>query len=242
MFVLRRNDILNEIRAQCVQEYSMIEDWVHGIEHINAVVLNGKTLAKMERLRSKDAFLLEIACWLHDIGRIGEGVGLSAKQSNHAEVSYWKSKKLLKRYERPLGRESVFKVLQAVREHSLPVLRHPDNQINRLLLDSDRGANLNVCGIFRMLNYMQLIETGPVYTVDHARELLDRVFQELSVSKKKRLEALDYLDVLRDWYYGNGKQKVSGVRVTALYSDSARELYKEGIEEIEAFITRLRSV
>lgn len=216
-----------------------MSDWIHDVSHVRAVVKNGVKLAEMEGLRSKDAFLLEIACWLHDLGRAGEEVGLSPKQSNHAEISYWRSKRILKRYELKLGRESVYKIYQAVREHSLPVLRHPDNQIACFLLDADRGANLNISGVFRMLNYMEFINTEPVHSEEKARGMLDDLYKQIIESDKKDM-VVDQLEVLRDWYYGCERQKVTGVRVTPLYSDSARKLYKKGLEEIEEFIERLK--
>ncbi len=238
---MTRRFILNQIKYQCIERYQRIDNWIHDINHIKAVVKNGKKLSRMEGLKSKTAFLVELACWLHDLGRIKEKTGLLFLESNHAEKSYMISKKLIKPYQRYLGQESVYQLLQAVREHNLPELKHPGNVIGRILLDADRGAGLNLVGVFTTLNYMGVITTNPVRTKKQAQQQFNALKQGLR-QQGKVAKALEYLSYLIDWYYGNSKQIGSGIRVTALYTDSARKIYLNGLRDIQDLVNQLENL
>jgi HD superfamily phosphodiesterase len=237
---LTRDQILNQIRAQCTQEYLQIDNWIHDLTHIKKVVANGKKICQREDIKPKTAFLVEIACWLHDLGRVGEGIGLLASQSNHAEVSYQKSKIILKPYERFLGRESVYLILEAVREHSLPQIKHPNNLVARILMDSDRGAGLNAIGIFTMLNYYKIIKSPPIVTKKQARLQLPDLTQQLIANHQLEL-AINYLSFFHSWYYGSNNQSLTGVKVGALFTPAAKKLFRHGMKEIESYIKVLES-
>lgn len=281
---MKRHQILNEVKVHCIQEYLKITNWVHDLEHIKTVVKNGRKLCQMEEVRSKTTFLVELACWLHDLGRVEEEIGLEFLQSNHAEVSYQLAKKILKPYERVIGRESIFKVLLAVREHNLPQLRHPENRVAQLLQDADRGAGLRIAGVFTMLGYLGVIQTenaktqktleheniktqehknnqpfnhltieqsgmsqvsnlksqvlSPIYTNQAARKYLPALTQQL-IQTGKVADAIEKLSYFKDWYYGSTNQGGMGIMVSPLHTDSARILYKKGIEEIEEYLLDL---
>jgi HD superfamily phosphodiesterase len=236
-----RKQILNQIKNYCQAEHDQIEDWVHNINHIHRVVKNGRKISQMENLKAKDAFLVEIACWLHDIGRVGEQTGLQFLQSNHAEVSYQKSKKLLAKYQKFLGREAVFKVLQAIREHNLPSLKHPENKIAQILIDSDRGAGINAWGIISIFNYLGVLKTEPVSNLVQARKALNDLLPKIKKANKID-DALEKIGFLKNWYYGSHRQEMTGVIVASLYTDSAKQLYKKGVAEIEQFEQKLKKL
>ncbi|NMC35751.1 HD domain-containing protein [Candidatus Beckwithbacteria bacterium] len=238
---MKRSEILQNIKRHCKTEYAQVDCWVHGISHVQRVVKNGRVLAKAEKLKPKDQFLVELACWLHDIGRAGEESGLLFLQSNHAEVSYQKSKELLQPFARHIGRESLYKVLQAIREHSLPMLKHPENQIACILLDADRGAGLNVIGIFTMLVYLQIVDRPLVSSQTQARAMLPALTQEL-IEKNKIEAAIERLEFFKGWYYGFEKQPLTNARVAPLYTKSAPKLYAKGIKEIETYINTLQQL
>ncbi len=236
---MTRNQILQDIKAQSINRYKTITNWVHDIYHIKTVVKNGQKLAKMESLSSKDTFLLEISCWLHDLGRVGEKDSLNFNQSSHAEVSYQISKKMLKRYEKKIGRESIFKILIAVREHSLPVLKHKNNKIAQLLQDADRGAGIDIRGIYTMLNYFNIVQTRPIRTKKDARRQLSILYRQI-VSKNRTKITIEKLNYLLDWYYGTDNQSGKGIKVLPLHSNSAKTLYLASLKEIENFINKLK--
>jgi HD superfamily phosphodiesterase len=236
-----RNNILNQVQKICQQKYSQTTHWVHDINHVKRVVGNARQLGKMEHLHPKEIFLIELACWLHDLGRVNEDIGLEFLASDHAEKSYLLSKMILLPFEKQIGRESIFKVLQAVREHNLPRLKHPENIVARILLDSDRGAGLNPIGIFTMLNYLKIVKTEPIKTIKQARQNLKNLTQQIRESQKTAI-TIEKLAYFKDWYYGNNNQSKTGEVVVSLYSDSAKKLYKKGIEEIENYIDYLTKI
>lgn len=236
---MTRREILSEVKDRCIKEYENVSNWVHGILHVQRVVDCGRRIAVTEGYKSKDVFLVELACWLHDVGRSREESGLSYAKSGHAEISYFMSKKMIRRYDRKLGRESVYKVLQAVREHSLPVLNHKENNIARVLVDAERCSAINMIGVMRVLSYYGLFQSGPVKTLEEARKFEKKAIDRI-VETGKVQEAVDNLSVILDWYYGNKKQKITGEKVNPLYMNSSREMFAGGVKEVEEFIEKVR--
>jgi HD superfamily phosphodiesterase len=240
---MKREEILKEIRSKCKEMYLKVPDWNHGIYHVKRVVKNGIKLAEAEKLKSKDRFLVELACWLHDLGRAYEEKGLDFKESDHAEQSYFWAKKILRPYMRKMGRESVYKVLQAVREHSDAVLRHKTNVIARILQDADRGATISILGVFSVLHHFGVIQVGLIKTKKQGREEKEMLTKYL----KKRGEIQEALNKINDilvFYYGREevKPKRGAKKVQALHTESAKKLFKKDIEEVENYVGELRSI
>ena len=233
-----RKDIIQQIRLICEERYGKIDVWVHGLGHVKRVVKYCLLVAKKEKIRAKDVFLVEIAAWLHDIGRVGEEKNIYFNQSNHAEKSYRQARNILKKYQRFIGREDVIKILQAVREHSRAILDHKDNVVAKCLQDGDRGSSLNSIGIFSMLDYRQVIEIeNEIKTIVEARAKLDWLFNEIKKRNKEK-EAIKYLEDLRGFYYGiRGSE--GNWQVSQLHFDTSRKLFRGGVLEIEEFINKL---
>lgn len=236
-----RKAIINQIKKRCIDQYKQITDWVHDIHHIRRVVRNGKILAEKEGLSSLNSFLVEIACWLHDIGRVGEPTGLEFTKSNHAEISYQLSKIILEPFHKQIGREGIYKVLQAVREHNLPQLMHPENIIGKLLVDADRGSGLNPIGIYAMLSYLKVIQIEPVYNQKQAIQRFPQLLIQLQKENKLVL-ALEKIEFLNDWYWGTAKQRKTGAIVAPLYTKSAHLLYRNGLKQIQDFELELKKL
>jgi CRISPR/Cas system-associated endonuclease Cas3-HD len=237
---MNRDYILNQIRETCIAEYAKMDNWIHNIHHVSRVVKNGKRIAKLENVRSKDEFLVEVACWLHDLGRVGEKMGLIFQHSNHAEESYLKSKQILKPFASAMGRESVYKVLEAVREHSMPTLKHPENLISKMLQDADRGSGLCTVGFIGLLANIGLVETEVVKTNSEAIKRIGEIYEQLRKSKRTD-KACEALEILRDWYYGCDKQKGTGCKVSPLHTETAKKIFKPGLKEVENFIEKLQN-
>ncbi len=238
---MTREEILNQIKKISLAEYTKIETWIHDVQHVKRVVKEGVRLCKAEQVKSKDAFLVELACWLHDVGRVDEPLGLTFSESDHAEKSYQVSKQLLKPYEKFIGRESMYNLLQAIREHSQPRLRHPHNLITRILQDADRGSNFDERGIFTMLGYFSLYKGKPIESVKEAKLVLPALTTMLRTSGKIPI-ALEKLNYFKDWYYGCFQQMGTGVKIDPLHTLSAKRLYQSKIKVIEDYIHHLESL
>ncbi|MGI5828227.1 MAG: HD domain-containing protein [Patescibacteria group bacterium] len=232
---MTRKQIIDEVKKHCTTVYAQLGDWSHDLNHVKRVVKNCRLICKQEKLSSKDAFLTELAAWLHDLGRVNEEIGLLFLESNHAEHSYIESKKILEPYRSKIGREPMYKVLQAVREHSLPQLRHPENLISKILQDADRGATLNVIGILSTLHYLKVVEWSKVTTKEQARLELPKLTKQL-VATGKVSKALEVLQILVEMYFGAENQVSTGNTVSPLHTVSARKLYKKDLAEIEDYM------
>lgn len=235
-----RRDIITEVRDICLARYEQIEDWNHDINHIKRVVKYSRKIAEAEKFRSKDIFLVELAAWLHDLGRVGEEKNVSFKKANHAERSYRQSRNILKPYWRFIGREDTVKVLQAIREHSQAILDHKDNRISRCLQDGDRGASLNTIGIISMLDYHKIIEDlGPVVSIKQAKE---KKMELLNKIKEKNLQekSLEKLKNLLIFYTGD-RDESGNWKVMPLHFESSRKMFRKGVREIEEFMSKIQN-
>lgn len=122
----------------------------HGISHVQRVVKNCRYLAKQENLTKKEAFFVEVAAWLHDVGRSVEkdGIGQIMGRTDHA----LKSKKISEHFLVPLMLfEDTKVVLQAIIQHTN---RQPaDSIIGRVLQDGDKLDGIGEIGIKRAVLY-----------------------------------------------------------------------------------------
>jgi len=196
---MQQLDILEIVKTQSIEYYQQINDWIHGLGHVELVVKNARKLAKLENFSPKDQMLLEMSAWLHDVGRVKEvNKGLDFKKSNHAEESYIIAKKMLAKFERKLGRENVVNILLAVREHSLPTLKHPHNKIARLLQDADRTARFGYLGIFAILTYFKVFDFGEIKNETMAKKYLDKARLEILKKPDSIDFAIEKLNILLD--------------------------------------------
>lgn len=234
-----RREIIEEIKNICIERYEKIDDWNHDINHVKRVVSLVKKIGEKEKLSSKELFLVELAAWLHDIGRVGEDKGLDFEKSNHAEKSYRQSRNILKKYGKYIGREGVCTILEAVREHSKGILVHKNNKISKVLQDADRGASINMIGVFSILDYRKIIEDfGSIHTFKEAREKQKILLKKIKLSKKEN-KAFRMINNLRVFYYGE-KLKDGNYKVLPLHTNSAKKMFEKGIKEIEEFMELIK--
>jgi len=238
---MTRAQILHQVRQYCEPKYQEIDHWAHGIAHIKRVVKNGERICREEKVRSKDAFLVALACWLHDLGRLDEEINTSFSNSIHAEESYIRSKKVLYPYKKIIGRESLYNILEAIREHSLPKLKHPHNRIAQILQDADRGASINLVGLISMITYREIIDWPPVTSKVQARRELPKLTREL-LKRDKVKEVIQTGQVVSEFYYGTKKKNLKGVIVEPLHTSSARRLFKADLKEVEHYLSYLETL
>jgi len=180
--------ILQKIRSICQREYVKIDNWIHDVDHVKGVVRFGREIAKKEGV---DPFLVEIACWLHDLGRVGEPLGLDFKKSNHAEISYQMGKKILAPFVEEIGKKNVEEILLAVREHSLPKFdKAGKSKIAQILRDADRGMGLRLQGIYTDFNFVGIIDMGKPQGLKDIKKKLERTKEILKKDSGKRRLAI----------------------------------------------------
>lgn len=235
---MSRDQILQKIRTICQREYAKIDNWVHDVDHVKGVVRLGRKIAEKEGV---DPFLVEIACWLHDLGRVGEPLGVDFAESNHAEVSYQKSKEILEPFIKDIGKGNVEEVLLAVREHSLPKFKKAGkSRVAQVLRDADRGMGLQLRGIYTDLNFMKIVSMGKPKGLGDIRVKLERAKEILKRDPEKRKLAIKRIKIFLSWYGGEkDSDSDSDWRVEPLCTKMAKKMFWGGYREIKDYLKEI---
>ena len=264
--------ILNQISLEVREKFKDNCDWVHGIGHVESVVgygrqileMEGKQLAgKMRMETEKFDFLVELACWLHDLGRTVEKKRtLWGDKFNHAEESEKMARKMLKGYRQTLkdlgvtanDLESLF---TAVGEHNQPTPKHKNNLIVRVLQDADRGEGFGYEGMINVLQYNKIscLAGRPRGEEKYKKEFL-QLWPELVKNSRKRGYAIHWFTYISNWYDGGpalpslGRQALSRVKlgefgkdkVCPLYTNAARKIYKKRYLIVKKYLRELKEI
>jgi len=233
-----RSQILQGIRSICQKEYAKIDNWIHDINHVKGVVKFGREIAKKEGI---NPFLVEIACWLHDLGRVGEPLGLDFKKSNHAEVSYQMGKEILAPFIEEIGKKDVEEILLAVREHSLPKFKKAGkSKIAQILRDADRGMGLQLRGIYTDFNFVGIIDMGKPRGLEDIKKKLEKTKEILKKDRAKRRLVIKRLKILAGWYEGDSDSDSEWI-VEPLCTETARRMFRKGYGEIKSYLREIRN-
>ncbi len=149
---LTKEKFLKQVRSKVSKAFKNPPLWVHNFYHVKRVVGFGRKIVEREgeSLVSKYdlfpklgsikeradrlSFLVELACWLHDLGRtIERKPTLWGDKFNHAAESERMARKMLYEIPNPKSQIPNFEkelVLQAVAEHNQPTPKHSKNIIN----------------------------------------------------------------------------------------------------------------
>lgn len=231
-----RKDVLNQIQGICEERYGKLLDLTHGITHVKEVVKISEKIAREEKLKEKDIFLVKIAAWLHDLGRIDEQE--TKLEINHAEGSYRQARNILKNFQSKIGREGTYKILQAIREHNLAILDHKENLITKILQDADRGSNLSILGIYRILLYKKLLKLRELGIKEDKKMIEEELIMEIKKKEKKK-EAVKWIKYLIGFYYG--EKRKGKIAVMPIHTKSAKKMFRKGVLEIENFLTIIKN-
>ena len=227
--------ILNQVKPKVRRAFRGIPIWVHDFDHTKAVVALGRQIVKGEKKLiesrgwdfDKFSFLVELACWLHDLGRTVETKPTFwGEKFNHAQESEKLARKVLKDvipgrlkagpgiYENNnfinidsgsaagMTREDLELVLQAVLEHNQPTPAHPDNLISRFLQDADRGEGFGWRGMIMVLNYNKVITTGKRIGEAQCRQAFLAQWPRVIADEKLQKKAIHWLTFQSSWYNG----------------------------------------
>jgi len=256
--------ILDQISLEVQEKFQNNCDWVHGIGHVKSVVgygrqilgLEGKQLAgKMGMGAEKFGFLVEMACWLHDLGRIMEKKRtLWGDKFNHAIESEKMARKMIGKYRQELKDLNVTMddlelVFTAVGEHNQPIPKHKNNLIVRVLQDADRGEGFGYEGVMGVLQYNKIIwlASRPRGEKEYKEKFL-KLWPKLVKDCRKRQKVIHWLTYISNWYGGGralsrtklgefGKEKVC-----PLYTKAARRIYKKRYLIVKKYLRELEEI
>lgn len=113
--------------------------------HISVVVKNAKSLAK--KYKVKDLEIIEIAAWLHDIGRLPYiEKGYKKKEDEHHLLGAVKAEKILKKFGYPA--EKISKVKGMILSHRSIEEPRPKTIEEKIISNADAMAVFDVLPIF----------------------------------------------------------------------------------------------
>ncbi|MDQ3547782.1 MAG: HD domain-containing protein [Chloroflexota bacterium] len=138
--------LLDEIEV-FARERCAGQDTAHDALHLARVLANARSLMNTERANGAvvDAFVVEAACWLHDLVQLPKGsgpVGESARQSATFAREFLTG--------RGVGPEQVAAVVHAVETHSFSGGLRPKTIEAAIVQDADRLDALGAVGIARL--------------------------------------------------------------------------------------------
>jgi uncharacterized protein len=175
--------LLSEIEA-FARERCADHDTAHDALHLSRVMANARLLADAERAASVsvDSFVVEAACWLHDVVQLPKGTGPageSARQSAAIARTF-----LADRGVDPARIDAIAHVVEA---HSYSGGMRPATIEAAILQDADRLDALGAVGIARL--WVTGVSLGGALHHDHdpagtARELDDRAFSLDHIERK----------------------------------------------------------
>lgn len=256
--------ILNQISLEVQEKFKNNRDWVHGIGHVRSVVgygrqildLEGKQLAgKIGMGTEKFGFLVELACWLHDLGRtVEKRRTLWGDKFNHAVESEKLARKMMEDYKQVLedlgvAADDLELVFTAVAEHNQPTPKHKNNLIVRVLQDADRGEGFGYEGMINVLQYNKIsrLSNRPKEKEEYKEKFL-QLWPELVKDFRKRQYAIHWFTYISNWYDGGwalsrtklgefGKEEVC-----PLYTNAARKIYKKRYLIVKKYLQELEEI
>jgi len=201
--------------------------------------------------REEFIFLVEIACWFHDLGRSVETEKIrQAKNWNHALKSTEMAKEILNsvipdrlkagsgtyknnylnRFLVKPGMTTNFSLVsQAVFEHNQAFIKHPENLITKVLQDADRGEGFGFRGMMVVFNYNNILNTPKLVIEKDCQQELIKQWPNLLENSECRKKVIHWLGYLSAWYSGSEN-------VSPLYTQTAKKLYKQKFEITKKYL------
>ena len=221
--------ILEQVKSKVLVAFRDIQFWPHDIDHVRNVALYGKEIAEREAKQlapkmnlnpEEFVFLVEVACWFHDLGRSVETEKIRQdKNWNHALNSVELAKKI---YDNPI-------VLQAVSEHNQAKVKHSENLITKVLQDADRGEGFGFRGMMVVFNYNNILTSSKLVSEKDCQQELLKQWPVLMQNSQSREKIIHWLTYLSMWY--TGSQNVS-----PLFTQTSKKLYKQKFEITKKYL------
>ena len=198
----------------------------HDFSHVERVLHLAKFLARKERAKINHD-VLEVAVYLHDIGRKEEDAD-SSGSVDHAQVGARKAEKLLR--EMGCGPEFIRKVKHCILTHRLKTKQPPKTWEAKILADADRLDSYGATGIARICCWLgenKALIWSPFSLEEYAkRNLLGGKISGRIKDKRKHALNLEL------------QMKISCLR-PKFYTNTAKKLAKERLAFMKKFLSQL---
>ncbi|MBY8989191.1 MAG: HD domain-containing protein [Candidatus Lokiarchaeota archaeon] len=162
---------------------------IHGFPHVERVY---NLCLQIGKKLGANLFLLKIAAYLHDVGRIR--VEDTKDDKNHAEYSAEIALNLLKSYEYIIPQTDLENIIHMIRAHSFSNNVVPKTLEAKILSDADKLDALGAIGLYRTIGF----------TLQRGGDL-DNVVKHFE-SKIMKLKDLMHLDLTKQ--IANDRQEI----------------------------------
>jgi len=216
-----------KIRTQVHKQLTSTATASHDLMHTQRIVNLAKKIARTEKNVRED--LVEIAAWLHDIGRPEEDASkLEGREidTDHAIIGGKRAKKILKKLDFP--KEDIHVVVDAIRAHRFrkrAIHNQPETLEAKILYDADKLDSIGAIGIARAY----------AYAGEHGYRLYSEYFEE-----QKDTEAYQGLikDPKRHTPYLEYEIKLKKIKDT-LFTSEAKRIAEKRHKFMEKYFSRL---
>lgn len=162
---------------------------IHGFPHVARVY---DLCLQIGKKLGANLFLLKIAAYLHDVGRIR--IEKTKDDKNHAEYSAEIAQNLLKSYEYNIPQEDLKNIIHIIKAHSFSNNVVPETLEAKILSDADKLDALGAIGLYRTIGF----------TLQKGGDL-DNVVEHFE-SKIMKLKDLMHLDLTKQ--IANDRQEI----------------------------------
>ncbi len=192
MTYIQKNQLLQKV--EIFAKKNSLDDDIHGFEHVKRVY---NLCLKIGKECDANLYILKIAAFLHDIGRLR--VREDGLKQNHAEVSAQMALKFLKKFEKELGKETIERILHAIRAHSFSNNIPPETLEAKVLSDADKLDALGAIGLYRTIGFTVKHRGNLRDVIDHLEKKILNLREQMNLTTSKQV-ANERHKILYDFY------------------------------------------
>jgi len=170
------------------------KDDIHGFPHIERVY---NLCLQLGKELGANLFILEIAVFLHDIGRIHKDKLNNEK--NHAEISADMTLDFLKSKDLNIHQNDIENIIHCIRTHSFSNNVIPRTLEAKILSDVDKIDALGAVGLYRTIGFTVKNQGGLEQVIKHLEDKIMKLKDQLYLDVSKQI-AVERYQIILDFY------------------------------------------
>jgi len=169
-------------------------DDIHGFLHVERVF---KLCLQLGKELGANLFILEIAAFLHDIGRIHKDKANNKK--NHADISADMALNFLKSKDFNITQNDIENIIHCIRAHSFSNNVVPRTLEAKILSDADKMDALGAVGLYRTIGFTVKNQGGLEQVIEHLENKIMNLKDQLYLDVSKQM-AVERHQIILDFY------------------------------------------
>lgn len=170
------------------------KDDIHGFPHIKRVY---NLCLQLGKELGANLFILEIAVFLHDIGRIHKDK--SNNEKNHAKISADMTLDFLKSKDFNIHQNDIDNIIHCIRTHSFSNNVIPRTLEAKILSDVDKIDALGAVGLYRTIGFTVKNQGGLEQVIKHLEDKIMKLKDQLYLDVSKKI-AVERHQIILDFY------------------------------------------